>query len=234
MPSRHEILSPLPPVNPGEMHVPCVLLVDNSDSLNCKGPNGRVPIDELNDGLVAFRKALDDNPLALGRADISIITFNSTVQTQLPFAPAANYVAPTLTASGCTAMNQGILTALDAIEARKSEYKNLGIPYYRPCLFLLTDGLPTDGRYESEAKRRLHEALQNKKLNFFPMGVGNADIAHLKSYTADGSGRVLKASATHFKEAFVWVSNSIGLVVNSDPRLGTVNLEPTPSNVALL
>ena len=221
MPSRHEILSPLPPVNPGEMHVPCVLLVDNSDSLNCKGPNGRVPIDELNDGLVAFRKALDDNPLALGRADISIITFNSTVQTQLPFAPAANYVAPTLTASGCTAMNQGILTALDAIEARKSEYKNLGIPYYRPWLFLLTDGLPTDGRYESEAKRR-------------PMGVGNADIAHLKSYTADGSGRVLKASATHFKEAFVWVSNSIGLVVNSDPRLGTVNLEPTPSNVALL
>ena len=94
MPSRHEILSPLPPVNPGEMHVPCVLLVDNSDSLNCKGPNGRVPIDELNDGLVAFRKALDDNPLALGRADISIITFNSTVQTSCPSRPPRTTLPP--------------------------------------------------------------------------------------------------------------------------------------------
>lgn len=231
MPSSHNII---PPINPGEMHVACVLLVDNSDSLNCKGPNGRASIDELNDGLVAFRKALDDNPLALGRADVSIITFNSNVQTQLPFAPAANYVAPTLTASGCTSMNEGIITALDAIEARKSEYKDIGIPYYRPWLFLLTDGMPTDSRYESEAKRRLTEALQNKKINFFPMGVGNADIAHLKSYTANGNGPVLKASATHFKEAFVWVSNSIGLVVNSDPSLGAVNLEPTPANVALL
>ena len=48
------------------------------------------------------------------------------------------------------------------------------------------------------------------------MGIGeNADFAGLKEY-ADG-GIVLKATATNFKDAFVWLSASLSVVGNSNP-----------------
>jgi uncharacterized protein YegL len=44
-------------------------------------------------------------------------------------------------------MSEGTNLALgkiDKIEERKQPYRNNGIDYYRPGLFLITDGLPTE------------------------------------------------------------------------------------------
>ena len=84
-------------------------------------------------------------------------------------------------------------------------------------------------------KNRLQQALNDKKVNFFPMGIGaGANYAHLKSYTKGGNGAVLKASASQFKEAFVWLSSSMSVISNSDPSLGNVTLEPTPMTIELI
>ncbi len=197
------------PQNIGEKHVACVLLVDVSGSMS-----GR-PIAELNEGLQEFGRALAQDAQARGCADVCIISFNSGIQMEVPFCPAANYMAPRLFAGGLTCMNQAILEGLNAIEERKSLYKSYGIPYFRPWIFLLTDGEPTDTEHERIAKQKLWEAINGKRVNFFPMGIGNANISKLKSYTADGKGMVMKASEKEFKEAFVWLSSSISTVTNS-------------------
>ncbi len=197
------------PQNIGEKHVACVLLVDISGSMN-----GR-PIAELNEGLQEFGRALAQDGQARGCADVCIISFNSGVQTEVPFCPASNYMAPQLSAGGLTCMNQAILEGLNAIEERKNLYKSYGIPYFRPWIFLLTDGEPTDVEHERITKQKLLDAVRGRKVNFFPMGIGNANIAKLKSYTADGNGMVMKASEREFKEAFVWLSSSISTVTNS-------------------
>lgn len=130
-------------------------------------------------------------------------------------------------------MNEAIITGLDAIEMRKQEYKDIGVDYWRPWMFLMTDGLPTDNELEADARQRLQEALQGKKINFFPMGIGGADIPTLKSYTLDGSGLVLRADKSNFKEAFVWLSKSMVVASNSNPYADHVDLPPTPTTISI-
>lgn len=222
---------PLPITNFGERHIAAVLLVDTSSSMSGD------PIDELNRGLVAFGDALQNDSLAQGRAEVCVISFNSSVQTEMSFRPAADYEAPTLSASGLTSMNEAIEAGLDMLEARKAEYKANGVSYYRPWLFLLTDGAPTDGNLESSAKSRLQSAIKNKKVVYMPMGIGKyADVEKLQSYyPSDASVRpVLQASASNFKEAFVWLSSSISEVSHSDPsNTSEIQTPPTPSCITI-
>ena len=51
----------MPPVNCGERHVAVIILVDISGSMSGK------PIEELNQGLIEFRKALEEDSLAMGK-----------------------------------------------------------------------------------------------------------------------------------------------------------------------
>lgn len=216
-------------LNPGEKHIACVLLVDTSGSMN---PNA---IEELNQGLQEFGAALQSDSKAWGCADVCVISFNSEVTEVVPFCPAASFQPPRLTAGGLTAMNEAIITGLDAIEMRKNEYKAIGVDYWRPWIFLLTDGIPTDDReFETPALDRLHDALNRKKINFFPMGIGNgANIPLLKKYTKDGQGMVLKASKENFREAFLWLSSSMSAASNSNPSAATVQLDPLPNSITI-
>lgn len=221
---------PLPISNMGERHVPVVLLVDISGSM------AGAPIDELNQGLVEFGQALQEDSLALGRAEVCIISFNSYVQTEMGFRPATEYQAPVLGASGLTSFNEALEAGLDAIEARKREYKSQGVAYYRPWIFVLTDGVPTDGMRESAAKEKMQKAIRDKKIVYIPMGIGSADIKKLQEYYPDETVNkvVLSAKASNFKEAFVWLSQSIGVVSHSDPSAANeVNLPQTPSFITV-
>ena len=210
-------------MNPGAKHIACVLLVDTSTSMS------GAAIDELNEGLRAFGEALMSDAQASGAADVCIINFNTEVTVEVPFSSAVDYVAPTLSAGGLTALNEAIITGLDAIEQQKATYRQLGVDYYKPWLFLLTDGSATDTEFDADAHQRLAEALANRKVNFFPMGIGaDADIQALKSYTANGNGPVLKAEKNNFKEAFVWLSNSMAVPLNSQVGEKTADLPETP------
>lgn len=222
---------PLPVVNHGERHVPAVLLVDNSGSMAGK------PIEELNEGLKEFGKALQEDSLALGRAEVCVISFNSTVQTEMSFRPAEEYEAPELSANGLTAFNQAIEEGLNAIEERKAEYRDQGISYYRPWLFVLTDGAPTDEEeFGDVAKARLQHAIRDKRVVYMPMAISRADTKKLQEYYPEEtpSKVVLKADAENFKEAFVWLSQSLSVVSHSDPTVSdSINLPPTPSIITV-
>ena len=216
-------------MNSGEKHIACVLLVDTSGSMTSQNA-----IQELNKGLMEFGKALQSDSKAYGCADVCVISFDSTVKEVVPFCPAASFQPPQLQAGGLTALNEAIITGLDAIEMRKQEYKDIGVDYWRPWIFLLTDGIPTDDQYFNAARDRLRDALDRKKINFFPMGIGpGANIEYLRQYTKDGSGMVLKASMENFREAFVWLSSSMSVISNSDPTMVSAELQPLPSSITI-
>lgn len=222
---------PLPVVNQGERHVPAVLLVDTSGSM------AGASIDELNRGLVEFGEALAEDSLAFGRTEVCVISFNSSVHTEIGFRPASGYQAPILSAGGLTSLNEAIEVGLDAIESRKTEYRNQGVSYYRPWLFVLTDGVPTDIDKEAYVKYRLRQYITDKKVVYMPMGIGaGADTNKLQEYYPEDTKAkiVLKANASSFKEAFVWLSQSLSVVSQSDPNISNqVNLPPTPSTITV-
>lgn len=229
--SHNYIIDPLPVTNHGERHVPVVLLLDISGSMT-----GR-PIDELNQGLIEFQRALQADSLALGRAEICVITFNSKVNIDVGFTPAAEYSPSHLSASGGTSMNEAILAGLEEIENRIALYKAQGVNYYRPWIFLLTDGAATDTAKEYQAMNALRTAVENKKVLFMPMGIGaGADRNKLREYYPESAASkpVLTANANNFKETFVWLSRSVGVVTASDPNVtDQVQLPPPPASMVI-
>lgn len=143
-----------------EPRCPCILLLDVSGSMNGK------PINELNAGLVTFRDELLADPLALKRVELGIVTFGP-VYVEQPFTSAANFFPPILFAQGDTPMGAAITKALNMVEERKREYRANGISYYRPWIFLITDGAPTD-----EWQTAAHKVFQGedaKKFAFSPL-----------------------------------------------------------------
>src|SRR5436190_16078665 len=122
------------------------------------------------------------DPLAAQRVEVSVITFGGTVQTVCPFVSAQQFTPPTLTANGETPMGAAILQAIDAVDERKRMYKQHGLHYYRPWIFFITDGEPTDSWQAAAAKVR--EGEKNKKFAFFAVGVEGANFDTLRQISA--------------------------------------------------
>ncbi|TWT89849.1 von Willebrand factor type A domain protein [Pseudobythopirellula maris] len=189
-----------------EPRVPCVLLVDTSTSM--QGP----PINELNSGLAAYRDELLADPLASKRVEVAIVTFGGHVERKTEFTTAANFDPPTLQPRGGTPMGQGIRTALDMIEERKNAYRENGIGYYRPWIFMITDGEPND--HWKPIVSRVHTGEQTKAFCFFAVGVEGANMEILGEICVR---KPLWLDGLKFRELFSWLSNSQQAVSRSSP-----------------
>ncbi|MEZ4869214.1 MAG: VWA domain-containing protein [Caldilineaceae bacterium] len=190
-----------------EPRCPCVLLLDTSGSMT------GVPIQQLNQGLVAFQNALAEDELALLRVELAIVTFGP-VQLAQDFIGASQFNPPQLRAGGDTPMGGAIQLALDKVEERKQIYRNSGLSYYRPWLFLITDGQPTDGSIWQNAAARLQQAESQKKVAFFSVGVEGANMEILSQLALR---QPLHLQALKFRELFTWLSTSLTSVSHSMP-----------------
>lgn len=188
-----------------EPRCPCILLLDVSGSMN-----GR-PINELNAGLVTFRDELLADPLALKRVELGIVTFGP-VHVEQPFTSAANFFPPILPAQGDTPMGAAITKALDMVEERKREYRANGISYYRPWIFLITDGAPTD-EWQAAANK-VFRGEEDKRFAFFSIGVQGADMKTLAQISVR---QPLPLQGLQFRELFSWLSSSLRSVSRSTP-----------------
>ena len=165
---------PLGPVtfaeNP-EPRCPCLLLLDTSGSMA-----GR-PIEELNAGVRAFYEELQSDSLAVKRVEVALVSFGP-VRIISNFNTADFFLDPTLVAEGDTPLGEAITTGIELIRKRKEEYRSNGISFYRPWIFLITDGSPTD-RWQ-HAAALVREGENSKAFAFFAVGVQNADMTVLR------------------------------------------------------
>jgi uncharacterized protein YegL len=161
-------------------------------------------IDGLNEGLRTFQNDISNDPLAQRRVEVAVVTFgNGGVQMVQDFVTAGQFMPPTLVADGATPMGEAIHLALDMVSNRKLAYKTNGIPYYRPWIFMITDGAPTD-EWQAAAKR-VHAEESTNSLVFFAVGVAGADLQKLSQISVRAP---LHLKALNFNELFVWLSQS--------------------------
>jgi uncharacterized protein YegL len=173
---------------------------------------GTKRIDLVNEGLRAYQEDLLKDELAPQRVEVSVITFGGRVETVVPFICAHDFSPPTLVTGGETPMGDAILRAIDSVEERKQMYKQNGLHYYRPWIFLITDGEPTD-KWEAAAAK-VRECEKKKQVAFFAVGVEGANFDKLKQISVR---QPLKLKGYSFREMFVWLSQSQRSVSHSRP-----------------
>jgi uncharacterized protein YegL len=200
-----------------EPRVPCILLLDVSSSMSGN------PIAELNAGLLAFKEELTADGLAAKRVEPAIVTFGQDVQTVCDFTTVQYFHPPTLEPSGMTPMGRAVHHALDMLENRKQTYKSNGIAYYRPWVFLITDGAPNDEGWEAAAERA-KAGEKAKGYAFFCVGVENANMEVLARFS---TREPLKLKGTRFRELFQWLSSSLQSVSRSTPGEAVPIANPT-------
>lgn len=203
-----------------EPRCPVVLLLDTSGSMQGQA------IQELNEGLRAFREAIQADRLASLRVEVAIVPFGGAVKpidvratTSVDFDPAQpfvtvdNFEPPFLLAHGDTPMGSAVRQGLQLLRQRKETYKAAGIDYFRPWMFLITDGRPTDEWQGAAAQLRDEE---NKKgVLFFGVGVEGADMGILRQMS--GPREPLRLRGLAFSELFQWLSKSLSVVAHSKP-----------------
>ncbi len=199
------ILNDVEIANPQHPHCATLLLLDTSGSM--EGDKIR----QLNEGLRLFKEEILQDELARKRVDLAIVTFGEGVNVVQNFCSVEESIDMEFTAGGLTPMGYALTTAMDLIEQRKSEYKAKGIDYYRPWIFMITDGEPTDmkpGDPKWNATiNRLHEGEAGKRFLFFAVGVEPANMQLLKDL-APSNRPPLRLKKDRFRELFTWLSKS--------------------------
>jgi uncharacterized protein YegL len=188
-----------------EPRCPCVLLLDTSMSMQGQ------PIQELNEGLIAYKDELAADSLAAKRVEVAIVTFGP-VRTVQDFTTAEQFFPPTLAPTGDTPMGAAVTQAIDMVATRKATYRSNGIAFYRPWIFLITDGAPTDHWQDAAAK--VKEGESSKAFSFFTVGVEGANLEVLGQLA---TREPLKLKGLRFRDLFQWLSNSQKSVSRSTP-----------------
>lgn len=207
-----------------EPRCPCILLLDTSGSMQGEA------ISALNEGLLTFKQELNHDNLASKRVEVAIVTFNTQVEVVQDFITADEFEPPTLLAEGLTQMGGAILQGLDMLEIRKAMYRANGIAYYRPWIFLITDGEPQgepDGVVE-QATQRIKDDEAAKHVAFFAVGVEEANMTRLSQIVVR---QPLKLKGLNFQELFIWLSASMQQVSQSSQLEEQMPLPPATWSV---
>lgn len=120
--------------------LPIYLLIDSSGSMHGE------PIHAVNVGISAMLSALRQDPFALETVHIALITFDREVKELLPLTAidAAQINDIELPRSGATHLGEGLEFVAQRVQAQVTKTTDEVRGDYRPMLFVMTDGSPSD------------------------------------------------------------------------------------------
>ena len=184
--------------------LPVYLLLDTSGSMSGE------PIEAVKNGVQLLVSTLRQDPHALETAYLSIIGFGSSASVLAPLTEVSAFQPPALVASGTTSMGEALRLLATRVDQEVTRTTAETKGDWKPLVFLMTDGLPTD-EWAAAAQQ-----LRAKKLGRIVACAAGAGAD--TSLLAEITGEVFHLNTSHpeaFKQFFQWVSSSIKMASQS-------------------
>jgi uncharacterized protein YegL len=180
--------------------LPIYLLIDVSESM--AGENIRM----MQDGLEQLVRTLRTDPYALETAHLSIIVFAGKARTLTPLVELVQFYPPRLPIGSGTSLGVAMNHLMDEIE-RNVQRTTVEIKGdWRPIVFLMTDGKPTDDI--EPALTRWTQKFASR-VSLVGIGVGrHASLAALRRFTETVIS-LETGTPTDFKRFIDWISRSV-------------------------
>ncbi|MEV4623491.1 VWA domain-containing protein [Asanoa sp. NPDC049573] len=166
--------------------LPFYLVCDESASMAGES------IDSVNTSLPDIHHQIASQPAIADKARLCLIGFADDAEVLLPLSDlGAVSSIPALKAHGGTSYGAAFTRLRETIAADVDRLKTEGHRVYRPAVFFLSDGLPTDDDWE-QAYRDLTDESWKPHPNILAFGFGWADrhiirqVATMSAYMANG------------------------------------------------
>ena len=209
--------------------LPVYLVLDTSGSMSGE------PIQAVENGMQMLVSALRQDPQALESAFLSVITFDSNVNQVVPLTELASFQMPPLNAGGSTELGAALTLVSNCAksEVAKSTPDKKGD--WRPLVFLMTDGSPTD---------KWQKGLADFQSSRWGMVVccaagQGADTSVLKQISPECVVQLDTADSKSLAAFFKWVSASVSVSsksVNEGNKevTGLDQLPPPPPEITIV
>lgn len=185
--------------------LPVYVLLDVSTSMTAK-------ISAVENGLQTLVDALLNEPNTVEMAYVSVVTFSDEATQIVPLTDLSQFTPPSLSVGGRTAIGKALryVTECAQNEVVKSTAGQKGD--YRPLLFIMTDGLPTDPDEErAEAISTLKAYKWGKVVGCGACSkqVERDRVASFLKNVTDNVFALDTSDVTSFAKFFEFVSSSI-------------------------
>ncbi|MBT9547130.1 MAG: VWA domain-containing protein [Candidatus Sericytochromatia bacterium] len=207
--------------------LPVYLVLDSSGSMSGE------PLEAVKNGIQILVSSLRQDPYALETAFLSVISFESQAQQLVPLTELSQFQAPPLVANGVTSLGAALSLLADCIQREVKTATQDRKGDWKPLVFLMTDGMPTDDWEHGLAR------LKTQKIGMMVACGPNhgMDTDLLKQITPHVVTLDVTDSAA-FKAFFKWVSASISTgsqkVDTGKEVMGLSELPPPPPEITIV
>lgn len=183
--------------------VPIYLLIDTSGSMDGE------PIQQVMNGMDVIKEELMKDP-RWASFWLSVITFHTTAQQEIPLTPLKDFIPPRLKAEGNTALGGALKVLMDCIQKevrpREPEPANVAGDW-RPVVYLLTDGEPNDSHWQDAIAE--FEKFRPRPASVIACGAGPQANKSVLKQIAETVIMINAISSKDWVEHFVVASQSI-------------------------
>lgn len=207
--------------------LPVYILADVSGSMQ------GTPIESVKSGIRQLHRDLLGDPQAIESAYLSIITFGNNATQMVPLTEVAMFNPPELSASGTTNFGDGLRMLLESFDRELVRTTADQKGDWRPLVFILSDGAPTDVEWPTYAQ----QLRERRPANIIAVACGDqADVNVLKQVT-ENVILMQEMTPDAFKAFFAFVSAS---VKQTSQKVGAVadgsaiTLPPPPPGITIV